>query len=88
MEIMLHICEDFATEYHVKFNSTKSILITYNKHDVFFTLDNDIISKLEHTVHLGHHVGVNSNKNNINKAIRDGKYLALPHASAWQRSPH
>ena len=22
------------------------------------------------------------------KAIRDGKYLAPPHASAWQRSPH
>ena len=72
MEIMLQICEDFATEYHVKFNSTKSILITYNvKHDVSFTLDNDIISKLEHTVHLGHHVGVNSNTNNINKANRE-----------------
>ena len=24
----------------------------------------------------------------FNKAIRDGKYLALPHSSAWQRSPH
>ena len=24
----------------------------------------------------------------INKAIRDGKYLAPPHVSAWQRSPH
>ena len=23
-----------------------------------------------------------------NKAIRDGKYLAPPHASAWQRLPH
>ena len=23
-----------------------------------------------------------------NKAIRDGKYLALPHSSAWQRFPH
>ena len=23
-----------------------------------------------------------------NKAIRDGKYLAPPHASAWQSSPH
>ena len=27
-------------------------------------------------------------QNKINKAIRDGKYLAPPHASAWQRSPH
>ena len=27
-------------------------------------------------------------KTNNNKAIRDGKYLAPPHASAWQRSPH
>ena len=24
---------------------------------------------------------------NTNKAIRDGKYLAMPHSSAWQRSP-
>ena len=24
----------------------------------------------------------------LKKAIRDGKYLAPPHASAWQRSPH
>ena len=24
--------------------------------------------------------------NNDNKAIRDGKYLALPHSSAWRRS--
>ena len=24
----------------------------------------------------------------VNKAFRDGKYLAPPHASAWQRSPH
>ena len=24
----------------------------------------------------------------LNKAIRYGKYLAPPHASAWQRSPH
>ena len=23
-----------------------------------------------------------------NKAIREGKYLALPHSSDWQRSPH
>ena len=27
-------------------------------------------------------------QNNLNKAIRDGKYLAPPHASAWQHSPH
>ena len=29
-----------------------------------------------------------NNQNNCNKAIIDGKYLAPPHASAWQRSPH
>ena len=27
-------------------------------------------------------------KTNYNKAIRDGKYLALPHSSAWQPAPH
>ena len=25
---------------------------------------------------------------NTNKAITDSKYLALPHSSAWQRSPY
>ena len=39
MEIMLQICEDFATEYQVKFNSTKRVLITYDiQNEVSFTL--------------------------------------------------
>ena len=35
-----------------------------------------------------HHIMTCDNNYNGNKAIRDGKYLAPPHASAWQRSPH
>ena len=31
---------------------------------------------------------IRTKKHIYNKAIRDGKYLALPHSSAWQRSPH
>ena len=31
-------------------------------------------------IHIVHH--------NDNKAIRDGKYLAPPHASVWQSLPH
>ena len=34
---------------------------------VSFTLDNDIISKLENAVHLGHHVNIS----NINEANRE-----------------
>ena len=30
---------------------------------------------------------VQQGKTMDNKAIRDGKYLALPHSSAWQRPP-
>ena len=39
-------------------------------------------------VFLLRHLLTNSMTNIDNKAIRDGKYLAPPHASAWQRSLH
>ena len=48
MEIMLQIFEDFDMDYQVKFNSTKSILITNDaKHEVSFIIDNYNISRLE-----------------------------------------
>ena len=34
-----------------------------------------------------HFTSVFTVENILNKAIRDGKYLALPHSSAWQRPP-
>ena len=72
MNILLKVCEDYANEFHVKFNSSKSLLLTYNvSHDVSFMLDNSVISRVESAVHLGHHVGTNSNTNNINQGNRN-----------------
>ena len=59
-------------------------------------------SRLTHTGSQLTHTGITKSHTNqstyykyqstikayTNKAIRDGKYLAPPHASAWQRSPH
>ena len=47
MNLMLNICETFADEYCVKFNSSKGILVTFNVHvDVSFMLNNKPIVKI------------------------------------------
>jgi len=66
MDILLQICENYAKEFHVTFNSSKSFLITYNVNlDVSFMLDNEVINRVESAIHLGHYVGIDNNKNNI-----------------------
>ena len=72
MNIMLKICEDFALEYGVKFNSTKSVLITYNVEiDVCFMLNNAPIVQSESALHLGHYIGKDCNQKNISLGFRN-----------------
>ena len=59
-DIMLYICEEFAHEYGLKFNSTKSVLVTYNVgRNVVHTLNGIPIVKANQTSHLGHIIGNN-----------------------------
>ena len=70
MSQLLSICEEFAEEYNVKFNSTKSVLVTYNVNvDVSFMLNNVPIIKADHAVHLGHYIGKNFNQRNISQGV-------------------
>ena len=70
MSQLLSICEEFAEEYNVKCNSTKSVLVTYNVNvDVSFMLNNVPIIKADHAVHLGHYIGKNFNQRNISQGV-------------------
>ena len=58
MNRMVNICEMFADEYSVKFNSSTSIVVTFNVNvDVSFMLNNKPIAKVDIAVHLGHIIG-------------------------------
>ena len=48
MEILLKVCEDYAKEFHINFNSSKSVLLTYNvNHNVSFMLYKAVISRMD-----------------------------------------
>jgi len=63
MDILLQICENYAKEFHVTFNSSKCVLITYNVNlDVSFILDKEMINGVESAIQLGQYVGTDNNK--------------------------
>jgi len=66
---MLRICEDYAREFDVVFNSSKSVVVVYNGvHNVRLTLNDVALVRYDNAMHLGHRVGNDSNKLNIKKA--------------------
>jgi hypothetical protein len=67
---MINICELYACEYEVKFNSSKSVLVTHNVHgDVNLTLNGSPISHVNSAMHLGHYVGEGYNRRNVPTGI-------------------
>jgi hypothetical protein len=71
---LLLICESFATEYNVLFNSTKSTSILFGSmRDVCTDLfiHGQVIPRSTSAVHLGTHIGANSHSANMQKAKRD-----------------
>lgn len=75
MEEMLKIATDYADEYHMAFNPTKSQLLFYpsrKNHDQDFDLSaetiifgDQIIVATDNATHLGHKIGPGSNSNEI-----------------------
>ena len=60
MNILLDICQEYAQEYSVKFNSTKSKLVTYNVNstsNIRFALNKNHIERVDSALHLGHYPG-------------------------------
>lgn len=69
MRRMLLICQDFATEYHVTFNSAKSVSIIIGPENCTdLIMNNEVVPRSEMAVHLGHFVGKAFNEANIRKA--------------------
>ena len=69
-EVMLKICEDFASTYGLKFNSSKSVLLTYNvESQVVFVLHDEPIVESDNTLHLGHFVGKMADTKNVSLGV-------------------
>jgi len=69
MNKLLKICGEFASEYGLKFNSTKSVFMSFNVDvDVSFELNSSPNPIANSALHLGHTIGGCSNYNNISSA--------------------
>lgn len=71
---MLRICEEFAAEYAVKFNSSKSLSLSFNLHEAtppIFQLADDNIPVEISAVHLGSRIGKDSHQKNIGRISKD-----------------
>ena len=72
---MLRICNDYAKEYDVLFNVTKSVLVLYNvprdSTNVELKLNGNTLKQRDKATHLGSDIGKDSNSANIEKAVAD-----------------
>jgi len=73
---MLAICDEFAEEFNVQFNSTKSVVIVLKTSAATrpsppLFLAGSPIPYSENAIHLGSHIGSNAHRLNIQKAISD-----------------
>ena len=77
MTQMLNVCESFAADYNVIFNSTKSHTIVHRRRQQSsteiqpFSLDGVPINIVQQATHLGTLVGGNSQVDNISRLKRD-----------------
>ena len=73
MDRLLKICEAFSREFSLKFNSTKSQCLVFNRVADLptFMLGDEEIPRVEKTIHLGTWIGKKSHENNITKAASD-----------------
>ena len=68
---MLGICEDYAKEYDVRFNITKSALLLYNvprdSTHVELNLNGNTLRQYDKATHLGSDINKYTNSGNIKK---------------------
>jgi hypothetical protein len=68
-KLMLMQCEEFASDFHVMFNASKSVVILHSgTQQCNLCLNGNIIERYDNGSHLGHSVGICPNKINIQKA--------------------
>ena len=71
LKIMLSVCEEFADEYNVTYNASKSALLLYNApvRKINVCLNSCAIPVCQSAVHLGTVVGTGSECDNVSKAV-------------------
>ena len=60
IKLLINICEDFADEFSVKYNPTKSIYLCYNDkldQNPGLVINNIVVKKSDSAIHLGHLIG-------------------------------
>jgi len=74
---LLKCCEDFAAEYDVLFNGTKSQVLLFESRGMrlpqrpLVRLNGDVIPYVERTLHLGTFIGRDSHDANLSQAAKD-----------------
>ena len=72
---MLKICDVYAKEYSLAFNSDKSSIVVFNNSsdtcNVEMTLNNKVINVNNVSQHLGIHIGKNNDNDNVQKGVND-----------------
>lgn len=76
MTTLLQICEEFAEEYNVTFNATKSQALLFRTRTFPpdlrpFQLHGSSIPFQDNALHLGSFIGINANTENISKLMKD-----------------
>ena len=71
INILIKECEKFANEYQVKFNPSKCVYMQYNctlgVNSVI--INGTVVNKSSSSVHLGHMIGKNCEKENITRGV-------------------
>lgn len=72
---LISICEDFAREYHVKYNPTKSQMLIYNANcnasEQRLFLNGSQIQVVDSCKHLGVTIGKDAEKQNVERTAQD-----------------
>jgi len=76
MQKLLDVCTHYANDFNLQFNASKSQAMIFNAHDYcdlnhHLSLCNTPIAFVDSAVHLGHYIGSDAPKKNMEKAIRD-----------------
>jgi hypothetical protein len=74
---LLNVCQTFADEFHVMFNSTKSHLLYFSPHPRMLrsinpiTINGEPIEYVDSAIHLGTYIGKNANVLNMRRVSSD-----------------
>ena len=70
---MIKICEEYAKEFDIQFNPSKSKLMCFNNKDskeFTISINNHVIDRVDNFFHLGKYISSNTDEKNINGILQ------------------